>query len=244
MRLIPILLLFISGRCLSQSDTSLVYLNKVNAVTAKDSAFSVMKIYRLDNAWHGREYYLKSDVLKSEGDFESNTIDKPVGTFKNFTEDGQLDFAAVYENYEPVEFTYYYKDGVKKSWMQLTGGKVKVQKGWDESGKEINGFIVNRGPQFKGGINGWLRYLEKNLNGMAPINAGMPSGQYKVILTFNINKKGYTSDVTARSASTPCKTCEEEAARLIINCRDWQPAIFQNEPIDFRHWQAITFIVP
>lgn len=243
MKLIPILLLFISGRCLAHTDTSLVYLNKANTTTVKDSAFSVLKIYRENDAWHGREYYLKNDVLKSEGNFESNSIDRRIGSFKNFTDSGQLDFVVSYENYQPAEFTYYYKDGSKKSWLQLSGTNIKAQTGWDESGKEIKGFIVKRDPQFKGGINGWLRYLEKNLNGMAPINAGMASGRYTAYITFNISKNGKISEIKAWSSS--CKSCEEAAINVVSRSRDWQPAIFQNEPVDyFGHKLGITFIVP
>ena len=243
MKLTAVLLLLIANPCLAQSDTSLIYLNTASTITTKDSAHSVMKIYRENNSWHGKEYYLKNGILKSEGDFENNSIDKPVGSFKNFNEKGQLDHIVSYVNYKQTEVTYYYKNGNKRSWLIMNGDQVKQQKGWDESGKEIKGYIVMQPATYKGGINGWTKYLQKNLDADAAVRAGMPAGDYTVVVSFKVSKIGYTTEVKVVSVSAPCKACEQEAVNAIINSREWQPAILQNEPVDYRHRQGITFSV-
>jgi hypothetical protein len=229
--------------CFAQTDTSIVYLAKDAHETSKDSAYSLIKFYKQNNMWHGKEYYLKKGGLKSEGDYGDKSAKTPIGDFKNYTETGKLDFTASYNNGKPNEVTYYYKSGSKKSWAAFDDKGIKQQKGWDEAGKEIKNFIVMREATFKGGMEGWRKYLEKNLNANVAADAGAPPGQYTVELTFKVSAEGYTSNVKATSVPNLCKPCGNEAVQVILNSREWQPAILQNEPVEYLAKQFVTFVV-
>ncbi len=242
---LPILFIFmcLCNFCLAQSDTSIVYLAKDSHETNKDSAYTFIKFYKQNNVWHGQDYYFKSGQLKSEGDYADKSVKIPIGNFNNYSETGKLDFTASYNNGKPTEITYYYKSGSKKSWVVFDNKGVSQQKGWDESGRQIKNFIVAREASFKGGPAGWRKYLEKNLNANVATDAGAPPGQYTVEVTFKVSAQGYTSNVKAKSVPTLCKPCGGEAVRVILNSRGWEPAIMQNEPVDYFAEQHITFIV-
>lgn len=227
----------------AQSDTSYQYLNKQGVETTKDSAYSVVKFYREGNLWHGREYFVKNNLLKSEGNYTDKKITTPTGSFKNYNEKGILDNVFVWDNAKPIERTWFYKNGSKKSWIAYNEKGVNPQKGWDETGKEIKNFVVEREARFKGGLEGWKKYLEKHLNGNVATDAGAPAGTYDVSVQFIVNKVGYITNVKVISAPKECKPCAAEAVSVITNVPEWEPAIQNNEPTDYYAIQQVKFEV-
>ena len=220
---------YLCNFCVAQSDTSIAYLAKDGHETSKDSAYTFMKFYRQNAEWHGKEYYSKNSVLKSEGGYADENTKTPTGSFNNYTETGKLDFTALWTNGKLNEATYFYKSGSKKSWVLLDDKGVRLQKGWDESGKEIKDFVVMKDASFKGGLERWKKYLLKNVNSNTAVNAGAPPGEYVVKVAFKINSQGFTTDVKTESVLPECKPCGSEALKLILKSPKWQPAIFQNE---------------
>lgn len=225
---------------LAQND-SVVYINKQGITTTKDSAFEYTLFSKNGNLWHGKTYYAKNDILQSEGDYTDINVGMPEGSFKNYTEDGKLDNISVYNNGKPTEVTYFYKDGNKKSHISFNGDDITEQKGWDENGKEIPGFIALRRASFKGGEAGWNKYLQKHLNTNVAADAGLPAGDYVVELEFSINKDGYITNVKVINAPANCKPCTAEAIRVVTEGANWEPAIVNNELVVFRLRQSIMF---
>jgi antitoxin component YwqK of YwqJK toxin-antitoxin module len=179
----------------SQSDTTVRYLSKTGKETTKDSAFSYVKFYKHSDQWHAAEYYMQKGTLKSEGNYEQPNFDTPVGSFNNYKEDGKLDFTSEYVDGKLLEKIYYYKNGEKRSWIHYSDKEPPLQKGWDESGKEIKNYMVEREAMFKGGSEAWKRYLAKNVDPNLAVNVGAPAGKYEVQLQFVITTDGYTSNV-------------------------------------------------
>jgi len=237
------LLMLLCNCCFAQSDTSNFYYSQYGLETTKDSAYAVVKFYKQNNVWHGKDYYMKTDILKSEGDYASNDIKTPLGTFNNYDEEGKLDFIAAYNNGQLIEKTFYYKNGSKKSWVSIYENVVKQQKGWDEKGREINKYIVMKEAKFKGGPEGWNKYLSKNTNGGIALDVGAPPGQYKVEVLFKINRDGFIIAAKAISIPEKCKACANEAVRVIRESGKWEPAIFQNETVEYTAIQPFKFVV-
>ncbi len=237
------LFVFLYNFCFAQTDTSILYYAKDGHETTKDSTYNFIKFYKQNNVWHGKDYYLYNGVLKSEGDYADKSAKTPLGNFNNYNEKGELDYSASYNNGKSTEATYYYKNGAKKSWITRDEKGVSQQKGWDEAGKEIKNFIVTREAQFKGGLIGWRKYLEKNLDANVASDAGAPPGEYQVIVSFKVSPEGNTSHVKATLVPAKCKVCANEAVRVIINSREWEPAIWQNQPVEYEAQQSITFAV-
>ena len=68
-------------------------------------------------------------------------------------------------------------------------------------------------PEFPGGISGWIKYLERNINRDLPYKNGAPPGRYTVSLSFIVAKDGTISDIKAES--DPGYGSKEEAIRLL-----------------------------
>jgi protein TonB len=105
-----------------------------------------------------------------------------------------------------------------------------------------NDFVSVQIPaQFPDGIQGWTRYLERNLNSDIPVENGAPPSQYTVIVTFLVDKDGRVSDVKAEN--DPGYGTKEEAIRVIKKGPNWIPANQNGKLVVYRHKQAITFRV-
>ena len=149
---------------LAQKDTTLVYLNMDYKKTTKDSAYSFFKFYKQDNNWHGQEFYVKDNIIKSDVNYTDSTLTKRTDMTKYYKDDGTLDFTGTFRNDTLLDRTYYYKTGQKKSYILYKPKGASEAKGWDVDGKEIEGFIVEQEARFPGGAQGWQNYLIKNLN--------------------------------------------------------------------------------
>jgi len=225
-----------------QSDTAIVYFNRLGNETTKDSALTYAQFYKKENLWHGKQY-LMNGKLKSEGDYAAKDFKTPVGSFDNYNDDGSLDNKAVWENGRLKERTYFNKDGSKKSYIAYNDKGVSVSKGWDKKGNEIPGFIVEKQAMFKGGAPAWQKYLEKNLDTKVPVDAGVPAGNYTVVVEFLVDKGGYITQVKAISVPAKCKPCATEAVRVIAAGPGWEPAMLNNVPVTYRQLQSVTFQV-
>lgn len=243
--ILPFTVIFIlSSYCgTAQQDSSIIYINKAGKETTKDSAYTYEIIFQKDKLWHGINYFANTNTLQSEGDYADAKCTIPVGTFNNYTEDGSLFSTASYDNGKTKEITFFYKSGNKKAYIAYSNENVNAEKGWDEQGKEIAGYIVQREARFKGGAEAWMKYLQKHLNADVPVDAGAPAGNYTVVVEFMVNKEGFISNVKAVSVPPKCKPCATEAVSVIMNGPNWEPAIQYNEPVNYRQKQQVTFQV-
>ncbi|CAN5411923.1 hypothetical protein BH10BAC2_BH10BAC2_42190 [soil metagenome] len=235
--------ILISHCCLAQKDSSIIYMSKEGKETTKDSAYTYKIITQKDKLWYGRNYFVKTNALQSEGNFADVKCSIPVGVFNNYSEDGSLFSTAFYDNGKVKEITFYYKNGNKKAYTAYNNDNISAEKGWDENGKEIAGYIVQREARFRGGAEAWVKYLQKHLNGNVPVDAGAPTGSYTVVVEFLVSKEGFISNVKAVSVPPKCKPCAAEAVSVIMNGPNWEPAIQYNEPVNFRQRQQVTFQV-
>lgn len=117
-----------------------------------------------------------------------------------------------------------------------------VKIGQSNDDLHTNNFVSVQIPaEFPGGIQGWTRYLERNLNSDIPVNNGAPANVYTVIVTFVVDKDGKLSDVKAEN--DPGYGTKEEALRVIKKGPNWIPANQNGKLVVYRHKQAITFKV-
>lgn len=239
-----VILTSITNFCFAQSDTTYFYFTQTGANTNKDSAHSYIKMYKQNGVWHGVGYYTKNNILQSEGDYDDSSVNIPIGTFNNYKETGALDFKASYIKGKPTEATYFYKNGDKKSFISFDEErKVKKQKGWDESGKEIKNYIVTQQASFKGGAPAWQKFLQKKVGDEVASAVNIPAGQFTVIVEFGVSADGSVFHAKAVSIPDSCKPCGRMATSVIMSSPDWQPAIFQNEPVATYFNQPVTFMI-
>lgn len=95
--------------------------------------------------------------------------------------------------------------------------------------------------EFKGKLNGWLRFLENNLDRDLMARNQAPQGKYTVVVDFVLSEKGEILFV--KSDTDPGYGTREEAMRVIWkSSKNWIPAKLNGTPV--RTWckQSITLV--
>ncbi len=95
--------------------------------------------------------------------------------------------------------------------------------------------------EFKGGLTGWLRFLENNLNRSLLLSHGAPVGSYRTIANFLIDTEGKVSDI--RIEVNPGYGAAEEFIRILkLSNKQWVPAYDQGNPVPYRYKQSLTLL--
>lgn len=111
-----------------------------------------------------------------------------------------------------------------------------------EQGEEIF-MIVEKKPEYPGGIAKFYKYISKNLKYPKTVKRNGVSG--KVYIQFAVNSNGSIDDESVRTLAADelaklgwshidiivNKECEFEAIRLLKECSDWKPAMQKGKPV-------------
>ena len=100
---------------------------------------------------------------------------------------------------------------------------------------------VDKEATFPGGSQAWKRFLTHNLRADVPTEHGAPSGNYTIVVSFLVNKKGKLSQI--RAGNNPGYGTAEEVIRLIKQSPDWIPAMKDGKLALYREKQQVTFQV-
>lgn len=98
---------------------------------------------------------------------------------------------------------------------------------------------VENPAEFPGGSSAWKRYLEKNLDPDAAINAGATPGLHTVKVQFVVDKEGNISDVQA--LNDPGFGMADQAVSVIKKGPKWKPALQNGRNVNYRAIQSIGF---
>jgi len=102
---------------------------------------------------------------------------------------------------------------------------------------------VEKEAKFPGGMEGWRRYLERNLNANVAAEDGAPVGNYTVKVQFIVDKEGGISNVEAIEVPKACPSCGTEAIKVIQKGPKWEPAIQNDRKVIYQAVQYVTFQV-
>ena len=110
--------------------------------------------------------------------------------------------------------------------------------------------VVQVPAEFPDGLDGWAKYLQKNLNvelgsKHVKIPKGQKIGKATVILSFIIDKEGNVSEVKVESTipKNIHSSLMKEAIRVIVNGPKWIPATQDGKKVKYRHRQSISWEV-
>ena len=241
---LSLLAFFIFTTTLAASDTVYSYFNRGWKPCDKDSAVYVGKQWKQDDVWKRRDVRVKTNILQMEGDFLDKEGKTRVGTFTWYDEKGNRTSTTAYDMGKKVSADYYYESGKKRGHISFDeNGTASTQTGWDEDGVEIKGYIVEQEATFPGGIQGWIKYLTRNLRASTAVDAGARRGKHTVWVQFAVDVDGSVSDIHAVQEPRGCKPCTVEAIRVITLGPNWVPAIQLNKTVKYNAVQPITFLV-
>jgi N-acetylmuramoyl-L-alanine amidase len=96
-------------------------------------------------------------------------------------------------------------------------------------------------PAFPGGEKEWRKYLERNLDVLAPLKKGCPSGTYAVVIQFIVDKDGALSDINPLTSHG--YSMEELVMNLIKKGPKWVPGRQNGHIVKAYKRQTITFVI-
>lgn len=95
--------------------------------------------------------------------------------------------------------------------------------------------------EFKGGVNGWVNFLQSKINPSLLSAAGAPVGAYRTLANFLIDSLGQVSDI--RIEVDPGFGAAEELVRILkLSSKKWIPAYDQGRPVPYRQKQSLTLL--
>lgn len=158
-------------------------------------------------------------------DYHPNGKIRLMGRVKNGKRDGQFVFKA--DDGSKIMDLVYAKDSVIQAKCFNTDGVTPL-------GGEC---VFERIPEFPGGVKGWTNYLINNLK--YPEIALNRNIQGVVRIQFIVYRDGRIDEM--KIISSPDESLSEEVLRLMKESPRWKPAMQYNEPILYRHVQAVVF---
>lgn len=226
----------------AQTDTVFTYYNFVGQTNNKESSVTYTKQYTSGEIWIKEYYNTNRDELTMRVSYLNKDCKILQGNSDDFFPNGNVKSRHFYVNNQLVWGKYFYPNG------QLNGagsydanGNVVKHEGYDTSGNKIKGYIFFRESAFKGGVDGWINYLQTHLKVDMPSRNGAPVGRYTVVLSFVVDKDGKVTNVTA--ADDPGYGTKEEAIRVLQDGPKWIPAMENNRFVISRKRQSISFLV-
>lgn len=103
-------------------------------------------------------------------------------------------------------------------------------------------YQVDSQPDFKDGLKGYGRFMERTLDRDLPKRNGAPQGIYTVIVRFTVNIDGTISDITIDN--DPGYGTAGEVKRVIrMTSKMWTPAKLNGEPIAYRTYRRVSFMI-
>lgn len=204
-------------------------------------------------------------VIRME--MQMDTIGKGKGLAIGFFENGNVSFKGLLNEglRKSGNWFYYHENGNKASVLQypktdsLEQSRIAIKHDsfeniyydsnavysnvicYNQDGvQQENMKLLNRGPEFKGGLKAWTSYLEDKMYEISRTLSGSPG---YINLTyrayFMINSKGATYDVQVDNAVEA--KLDLKVGDIIRDSRNWIPAVHNNRIIPYMHVQSMTF---
>lgn len=198
-----------------------IYFNQVWQETVSDSAYyyRVQYFNEDDKLFHVRDYY-PNDVLQMTGSYVSFDPQIRQGKFFWFYSNGNLRQVTEYNQNEIID----------------------IITSFDEQGNMIESFAwadVDTPPEFPGGLENFLRYIDDNLR--YPKKAVKKGIQGRVVVAFVLDKEGKPDRVRVTKSANPM--LDSEAIRVIKNSPAWKPSFHQGESVEVSLLIPIDFIL-
>ena len=163
MRYLLLFAVFITTAATAQTDTTYLYFNKEWKECQKDTAYYMGKVYKQGELWERQDSWMATGVVQMKATYLTKECDKAHGTTTYYREDGTVNSITRNKDGKPLSAEFFYESGKKKGDI-LYNEEGIVQTGYDETGKVIPGYVVEREAMFPGGQHGWRMYLEKHLD--------------------------------------------------------------------------------
>lgn len=186
-------------------------------------------------SWHDNKKISDSTILDESGN----------GRSFSFYDDGSKNSEGNYAaGYKSGSWIYYYHDApnLKSIEVMYEKDSAITYTCFTEEGKvQKKDCAFEREANFKGGEDGWRKYLVKKLTAKSDIYSKLlkPGELYSVIVRFVVAKNGSIKDVYVEKKNK--KQLDAMAAEIIQDSPDWIPAVQYNRKVNAYRRQPISF---
>lgn len=207
------------------------------------------------------KYYNKVGPMVRQESYKDSDLTIPEGRFCWYNSKGYLDSTGIVSNGRKDKFWEYLQNGISTQMIRYDKGKLltttdnAAKTFTDENGntipleeKRIADSVAMVGivstqieAKYKDGSQGWVNYLQKNLDTPDRLVSVLGEGRFTVIASFLINKLGDVDDTyLIKSVEW---SGDERILKTLKNSPKWEPAMQENKPVIYRQKQSLTFTV-
>lgn len=188
--------------------------------------------------WYDSNHISDSAILDGDGNGKSFAF------FPNGTKSAEGNYTSGSKN---GQWLYYYLDIKNQKSIEVVYemDSVKDYTCYTETGElQKKDCVFEREASFRGGDEGWKKYLIKKLTEKSRIYSKLlkPNQSYSVIVKFVVEKDGSIGDVKIEKKGII--DLDEIAWEIIQNSPDWIPAVQYNRKVRAYRRQPITFAGP
>ncbi len=220
-----------TGRIINDKQEGVCLSFHSNGMIADSASFHLGRPVGARMKWHRNGYPSDSiDHVNDSTDVQVSWFDdgapaaagywvsgKKNGKWKYFHRNGNVAGIVVYDKDKEITQEYFNEDGSPEKNVAAANTEARFAKGGDE---------------------GWLKYLYKNLYWPRDLKFG--SGSTATVgISFVVNEEGNVEDVMVSTPFHP--EFDKIAVRIITESPKWQPAVDHNRKIKAYRLQPVTF---
>ena len=227
----------------------------LHKVIENDSTY-ICRVYRKEGPMMSWQTYCDASLKIRNGIFawynEKGDLDS-LGHFVKGKKDGQWKYA--FDSKQRAGIIEEYSGGIFYRRIDYTSGKIKLANGEEQpipdslqrvdlevKEKNVKDTIHHKPPEFPGGINGWVKYLNNYIrtpNRFMLISG--PGTSASILVDFEVSTIGTISDIVLLHSRE--WSADMEVIRIIKSSPAWRPATIDGVKVKYRHQQSITFQV-
>jgi protein TonB len=230
-----------------------------SAKNLESATYFVHVLKENDTTYVSRYYQKNGPMIKWETYYDAN-LEIPNGRFAWYNQAGSLDsLGTTYRGRKDGTWEYLLDDSgrahIRKEYyrgkflkrenfisktVQYPNGITESIKNQDSADNKEDATIIQTPSEFEGGVNGWTRYLSRELR--TPdrfLNQSYSGNRATVVVAFIISKEGKVSDIFIVQSRE--WSIDTETIRVLKKSPDWKPAFQNGRPVLYRHKQSISF---
>jgi hypothetical protein len=167
---------------------------------------------------------------------EQNDTDRAVVKFigKSGQLDGVIHFSSYSKSIKVGEHLGYWRNGKLKRKDEYQKGKLIKGECYDSSGNQIPHFDFETMPQFPGGDNALLFFVQKRLMNFK----NSEHAQGNIILTFVVNKDGAAENPKIKKGIN--KELDNQVLEILWNMPTWKPGMQDGVPVEVKYTLPIN----
>lgn len=137
---------------------------------------------------------------------------------------------------------YYHPNGAVLATEEYVAGNRTACACFTEGGKQLKPEnCVEQDADFRGGEQGWIQFLQRNLKASVPVKNDAPFGIYQVVVQFVVAEDGTISDI--KPLTRFGYGMEEEVVRMLNKSPKWIPAHQFGKKVKAYRRQPVSFSV-